>query len=128
MTALHSQSQDADALPSLSDVLPIKFPNGQQVETLTLVCPDCRRAIPENEIRVSVSIFPTHVASVRAWTSCAACQRQLRNTFRIRATGQRFQLEEVHDEFIRVYRVPARLNFLERLRAALMRFLFWSRS
>lgn len=128
MTALHSQSQDADALPSLSDVLPIEFPNGQQVETLTMVCPDCRRTIPENEIRASVSIFPTHVASVKAWARCATCQRKLTNSFRIRATGQGFQLEEVHDAFIRVYRVPARLNFLERLRAALMRFRFWSRN
>lgn len=125
MTALHSQPQDGDALSSLSDVLPIKFPNGQQVDTLTMLCPDCRRTIPENEIRASVSIFPTHVASVRAWAGCAACQRQLTNTFRIRATGQGFQLEEVHDEFIRVYRVPARLNFLERIRAALLRPRFW---
>lgn len=128
MTTRSLQREVTNDSPRLSDVLPIKFSNGQRVETLTMVCPDCRRVIPEKEIRASISIFPANVASVRASAHCAACRRKLVNTFRIRATGQGFQLEEVHDGFTRVFRVPARLNFLERIRAALRQLRLWARS
>lgn len=126
---LHSpQREVTNDWPRLSHVLPIKFPNGQRVETLTMVCPDCRRVIPEKEIRAAVSIFPTDVASVRASAHCAACRRKLANNFRIRATGQGFQLEEVHDGFTRIYRVSVRLNFLKRIWAATRRLRLWARS
>lgn len=128
MTVLSSQSQKADDWPLLSQVLPIMFSNGQRVETLTLMCPDCRSEIPEKEIRASVSVFPANVASVKAWACCTTCRRKLTNSFRIRATDEGFQMEEVHEGFIRVYRVAERLNFLERLRAALTRFRLWARS
>ena len=120
------QYQDEGEWPLLSQTLPIKFPTGQQVNTLTMVCPDCRREIPENEIRASVSIFPADVASVRVWAHCAACPRKLTNNFRIRAAGHSFQLEELRDGFIRVYRVPACLNALQRLWAGLKRLRLWN--
>jgi len=126
MTALSHQYQDADNWPPLSQVLPIKFPNGQRLDSLTMVCPDCRREI--REIRVSVSIFPKDVASVRAWAHCTACRRKLTNTFRIRAAGHSFQLEEVHDGFIRVYSVPARISILKHVWSALKRLRLWGRS
>ncbi len=128
MTTHSLQREVTNDSPRLSDVLPIKFPNGQRVETLTVVCPDCRRVIPENEIRASVSIFPANVASVKAWAHCAVCRRKLVNTFRIRATGQGFQLEEVHDGFTRIYRVSVRSNFLKRIWAATRRLRLWARS
>ena len=128
MMTLSPQPQDASSWPLLSQVLPLKFSNGQQVETLTMVCSDCRREIPEKKIRASVSIFPADVASVRLWAHCTACRRKLINNFRIRATAQGFQLEEVRDGFTRVYRVPARLNFLERIWAIVRRLRLWARS
>ena len=128
MTARSPQQQEVDNWPLLSQVLPIKFPNEQRVETLTMVCPDCRQEIPEKEIRASVSIFPADVASVKAWARCTSCQRKLTNNFRIRATGQSFQLEEFHDEFIRVYRVSERVNFFHSLCAAFRRLRIWARS
>lgn len=127
MTSL-SQGEDANHWSPFSHVLPIQFSNGQRVETLTMVCPSCRRRMPEEAIRASVSVFPADVASVRAWACCPVCRRKLINHFRIRATGQGFQLEEVHDGFTRVYRVPTRLNFRERIWAALRRFRRWARS
>jgi hypothetical protein len=113
--------------PLLSQLLPINFANGQRLDSLTMICPDCRREIPEKEIRASVSLFPADVASVRAWAHCAACRRKLTNNFRIRAAGRGFQLEEIHDGFVRVYQVPTHLNFLERVWAALKRLWLWAR-
>lgn len=126
MMSTTPQVQSERAWPLLSELLPIKFPNGQRVETLTMVCPDCRREV--RDIRASVSIFPMHVASVRTWAHCPACRRKLTNNFRMRATGQSFQLEEIHDGFVRVYQVPVRLRILRRACAALKRLRLWASS
>ncbi len=125
MTPLTPQVQGEGEWPLLSQSLPIRFLNGQRVESLTMVCPDCRR--PVRDIRASVSIFPANVASVKAWAHCPVCRRRLTNNFRIRASSHGFQLEEIHDGFVRVYSVPARLSVIQRACAALKRLRLWLR-
>ena len=117
MTTLSHQYQDADNWPPLSQGLPIKFPNGQRLDSLTMVCPDCRREV--RKVRASVSIFPADVVSVQAWAQCATCHKKLTNNFRIRAAGHSFQLEEIHEGFIRVYHAPSRIPILQRVLATL---------
>ena len=126
MMSIPPQAQSEGDWPLLSQLLPIEFPNGQRVESLTMKCPDCRREV--RDIRVSVSIFPADVASVRAWARCPVCRGKLTNNFRIRAGGQSFQLEEIHDGFVRVYQVPVRLSTLQRVCAAWKRFRLWTSS
>lgn len=128
MTSAPLQHQDESQWPPLSHGLPINFANGAHVDSLTMVCPDCRREIPEKEIRASISLFPTDVASVRAWWYCTTCRRKLTNSFRIRAAAQGFQLEEIHDRFIRVYHPSTRLSILNRVWSALKRLRLWGRS
>lgn len=126
MMSTSPQVQSEGDWPLLSESLPIKFPNGQRVESLTMNCPDCRREV--RDIRASVSIFPADVASVRAWARCPVCRRKLTNNFRIRAGGQSFQLEEIHDGFVRAYQAPVRLSTLQRICAAWKRFRLWASS
>lgn len=126
MTTVTPQIQGESESPLLSQSLPIHFPNGQRVESLTMVCPDCRREV--SDIRASVSIFPTDVASVSAWARCPVCRRKLTNNFRIRAGGQSFQVEEIHDGFVRVYQVPVRQSMLQRVCAAWKRLRRWASS
>lgn len=126
MTSITPQHQENGDWPPLSQSLPIKFPNGQRVESLPMVCPDCQREV--RDIRASVSIFPADVASVRAWAHCPACRRKLKNNFRIRAVGYGFQLEEIHDGFVRFYQAPTRLNVLERVWTVLKRLRLWASS
>lgn len=124
MMSIAPQVQSEGERPLLSQSLPIQFPNGQRVESLTMMCPDCRREV--RDIRASVSIFPKDVASVSAWARCPACRRKLTNHFRIRAGGQSFQLEEIHDGFVRVYQVPVRQSILQRVCAAWKRLRRWA--
>jgi hypothetical protein len=128
MTSVPLQHQDESQWPPLSHGLPINFANGVHVDSLTMVCPDCRREIPEKEIRASISLFPKDVASVRAWSYCTTCGKKLTNNFRIRAAAHGFQLEEIHDGFIRVYHASTRLSILKRVWSALKRLRLWGRS
>jgi len=126
MTAVTPQAQGEGEWPLLNQSFPIIFPNGQRLESLTMACPDCRREV--RDIRATVSLFPADVASVRAWGHCPVCRRKLANNFRIRASGHSFQLEEIHDGFVRVYQVPTRLSIFQRVCAALKRLWPWARS
>ena len=121
MSPVLPRHQEQGEWPPLSEALPITFPNGSHVDSLTMVCPDCRRQVPEKHIPASISIFPADVVSIQARTYCATCHKTLINNFRIRAAGHSFQLEEIHEGFVRVYHLPTRFSILKSIWAALNR-------